>query len=67
MPTHICRNTKKRRSDAKNKTDKIKGTTTTGNTVIDDLLNHNMALIPIAIDPFGRFRPILQTFLYDKG
>ncbi len=24
-----------------------------------------MILIPIAIDPFGRFGPILQTFLYD--
>jgi hypothetical protein len=47
------------------KTDKITGTTTTGDTVIGDLLDRNMILIPVAIDPFGQFGPILQTFLYD--
>ena len=53
MPTHIYRNMKKRRSDAKTKSTKITGTTTTGDTVIGNLLDRNMILIPIAIDPFG--------------
>jgi len=49
-----------------NKTEKITGTTTTSDTVIGDLLDRNMILITIAIDPFGRFGPrILQTFLCD--
>jgi hypothetical protein len=48
-----------------NKTNNITGTITTGDTVIGDLLDHNMILIPIAIDPFGQFGPILQTFLFD--
>ena len=49
----------KQKIGRENKTDKITGTTTTGDTVIGDLLDHNMILIPIAIDPFGRFGPIL--------
>jgi hypothetical protein len=56
---------KKKKIGRENKTNKITGTTTTGDTVIGDLLERNMILIPIAIDPFGRFGPILQTFLYD--
>jgi hypothetical protein len=56
---------RKKKIGRENKTDKITGTTTTGDTVIGDLLDRNMILIPIAIDPFGRFGPILQTFLYD--
>jgi hypothetical protein len=57
----------KKKIGRENKTDKITGTTTTGDTVIGDLLdrNINMILIPVAIDPFGRFGPILQTFLFD--
>jgi hypothetical protein len=56
----------KKKIGRENKTDKITGTTsTTGDTVIGDLLDRNMILIPIAIDPFGRSGPILQTFLYD--
>jgi hypothetical protein len=49
----------------KNKTNKITDTTTTGDTVIGDLLDRNMILIPIAIDPFGCLVPILQTFLFE--
>jgi hypothetical protein len=55
----------KKKIGRENKTDKITGTTTTGDNVFGDLLDRNMTLIPIAIDPFGRFGPILQTFLYD--
>ena len=67
MPTHIYRNTKKKKIGHENETNKITGTTTTRDTVIDDLLDRNMILIPIAIDPFGRFGPILQTFLFGVG
>jgi hypothetical protein len=56
---------KKKKIGRKNKTDKITGTTTTGNTFIGNLLDHNMILILIAIDPFGGFGPILQIFLFD--
>jgi hypothetical protein len=55
----------KKKIRRKNKTDKITGTITTGDTIIGDLLDRNMILIPIAIDPFGRFGPILQAFLYN--
>jgi hypothetical protein len=48
-----------------NKTNSTTGTTTNGNTVIGNLLVCNMVLIPLAIDPFGHFGPILQTFLFD--
>jgi len=62
--SHLQKNEKKK-IGCENKTDKITCTTTTGNTVIGNLLDRNMMLIPIAIDPFGRFGPLLQTFLYD--
>jgi hypothetical protein len=48
-----------------NKTDPTTGTITVGDTLIGDLLTHNMVLIPLAIDPHGRFGPLLQTFLFD--
>jgi hypothetical protein len=48
-----------------NKTNSTTGTTTNGNSVIGDLLDRNMVLIPLANDPFGHFGPILQTFLFD--
>jgi hypothetical protein len=42
------------------------GITTTGNTVICNLLDRNMVLIPLAVDHFGHIEPrILQTFLFD--
>jgi hypothetical protein len=47
------------------KTNSTTGITTTGNTVIGDLLDCNMVIIPLAIDPSGHFRPILQTYLFD--
>jgi hypothetical protein len=33
--------------------------------VIGDILVKNMVLIPLAIDPFGRFGPLLQHFLFN--
>jgi hypothetical protein len=41
------------------------GTFTVGDTIIGDLLTRSMVLIPLAIDPHGRFGPLLQTFLFD--
>ena len=49
MPIHVYRNMKKKKIRRGNKTYKISGTTTTGDTVIGDLLDRNMILIPIAI------------------
>jgi hypothetical protein len=34
-----------------------------GDNVISDIYNKNMVLIPFAIDPHGRFGPMLQAFL----
>jgi hypothetical protein len=50
-----------------NKINTTTGTTTTGDTIIVNLLDSNMVLIPLAIYPFafGHFGPILQTFLFD--
>jgi hypothetical protein len=55
----------KKKIGRENKTDKITGTSTTGDTVIGDLLdrNINMILIPVAIDPFGRFGPCPRCLL----
>ena len=36
----------------------------TGDSVIGDLLLQNMILIPFAVDPHGRFGPILNHFLF---
>ena len=35
-----------------------------GGALIGDLLHRNMLLIPFAIDPLGRFDPLLQNFLF---
>jgi hypothetical protein len=35
-----------------------------GDTLIGNLLNQNMLLIPFAIDPLGRFGPLLHNFLF---
>ena len=40
------------------------GITTVGDTVIGDILDQDMILLPLAIDPLGRFGPILQHFLF---
>jgi len=37
--------------------------TTLGETIIQDLLKANTILLPFAIDPHGRWGPILQSFL----
>ena len=37
---------------------------TNGNTLIGDLLSHDMILLPFAIDPLGQFGPILEHFLF---
>jgi len=49
-----------------NKTDPSTSTITHGDTVIGHLLNGNMLLIPFAIDPLGRFGPLLQNFLFGQ-
>jgi len=49
-----------------NKTDPSTSTMTHGDTVIGNLLNRNMLLIPFAIDPLGRFGPLLQNFLFGQ-
>ena len=41
------------------------GTSTIGDRVIGDILAKNMILIPLAINPFRRFGPLLQHFLFD--
>jgi hypothetical protein len=47
-----------------NKTDATTSIITRGDTLISNLLNRNMLLIPFAIDPLGRFGPLLQKFLF---
>jgi hypothetical protein len=47
-----------------NKTDAPTSIITRGDTLIGNLLNRNMLLIPFAIDPLGRFGPLLQNFLF---
>ena len=47
-----------------NKTDPSTSIITHGDTLIGDLLHRNMLLIPFAIDPLGRFGPLLQNFLF---
>ncbi len=37
-----------------------------GDAVIGDLLRQNMILIPFAIDPHGRWGPILDNFLFSS-
>ncbi len=41
------------------------GISTIGDKVIGNILAKNMILIPLAIDPFGRFGPLLQHFLFN--
>jgi hypothetical protein len=48
-----------------NKKNRTTGTSTIGDKVIGNILTKNMILIPLAIDPFRRFGPILQHFLFD--
>lgn len=64
MPIHIYRNTKRRSS---NESTLTKGITTIGDTVIGDILDQVMILLPLTIDPLALdcFGPILQHFLFD--
>ncbi len=62
--THLQKYEKKK-IGRNNKTDPATGIITVGDTLLGDLLTHNMVLIPLAIDPHGRFGPLLQTFLFD--
>ena len=48
------------------KNDAATSTITRGDTLIGDLLHRNMLLIPFAIDPLGRFGPLLQNFLFGQ-
>jgi hypothetical protein len=41
------------------------GITTIGNTIIGDILDQNMNVLPLAIDPLRHFGPILQQFLFN--
>ncbi len=47
-----------------NKTNTSTLVTTKGDSLIGDLLHRNMLLIPFAIDPLGRFGPLLQNLLF---
>ena len=62
--THLQKYEKKK-IGRDNKTDPTTGIITVGDTIIGELLTRNMVLIPLAIDPHGRFGPLLQTFLFD--
>jgi hypothetical protein len=46
---------KKKKLRHDNKTNPTTGTTTIGNTVICDILDQHMILLPLVIDPLGRF------------
>jgi hypothetical protein len=56
---------KKKKLGRDNNTNPRTGITTIGNTVIGDILDQNKILLPLAINPHGRFVPILQHFLFD--
>ncbi len=47
-----------------NKTNTPTSIITQGDTLIGNPLYWNMLLIPFAIDPLGRFGPLLQNFLF---
>ena len=66
MLIHINKNTKRKKEEARTKkTNPTTGITTIGDTVIGGILDQNMILFPLAIDPLGHFGPILQHFLFD--
>jgi len=56
---------KEKKLGCDNKTNPTTGITTIGDTVIGYILDQNMILLPLAIDPLGRFWPILQHLLFD--
>jgi hypothetical protein len=52
------------RSRGGSQSDKGKQITLTGDQIIGEIIDNKMALIPIAISPYGRFGPIFNRFLY---
>ncbi len=46
------------------KTNPATSIVTRGDTLIGNLLDPNMLLIPFGIDPLGRFGPLLHNFLF---
>ena len=57
-------NYKRKKLGRTNKIDAFTSIITHGNTLIGNLLNRNMLLIPFAIYPLGRFGPLLQNFFF---
>ncbi len=55
-----------RKKGRTNKTDASTSIITCGDTLIGDLLHRNMLLIPFAMDPLGRFGPLLQNFIFGQ-
>jgi hypothetical protein len=60
---HLQRFEKRKLNRINKKDANDNNTTISGDQVIGDLLHQNMILLPFAIDPFGRWGPILQNFL----
>ena len=54
----------KRKLGRVNKRNPSTNVVTTGNDLLGDLLTREMLLLPFAIDPFGRFGPLLEHFLF---
>jgi hypothetical protein len=63
--THL-QNYERKKLGCTNKTVTSTSTISRGDTLIGDLLHQNMLLIPCAIDPLGRFGPLLQNFLFGQ-
>ena len=57
----------KRKLGRVTKRDPTTGAPIPGDDVIGDILEQNMVLLPFAIDPFGRFGPILRHFLFNTA
>ena len=51
--------------ERRNKYDGVTDEVTTGEDVIGELIDKNIVLIPMAIDPHGRLGPMFKGFLYD--
>jgi hypothetical protein len=57
---------KKFKREDKNKNDSTMDTIL-GDEVIGDLLNNNMILLPLALDPHGRWGPIMHNLLFNTA
>ena len=58
------RNGEKLKFQRRGKTDKSTMITMTGDQIMGDIIRNNMALLPIAISPHGKFGSIFNRFLY---